>query len=104
MSVEIDREAAAVYGISVDQVRPGTVQRVWYAPGRNDYTPSNDYQVILESLPEFQADPSGLSKIFVKTNVAGSATGIGSSATGGSPGAGVTGNGVPSGTASRCPR
>jgi len=33
------------------------------------YTPSSDYQVILESLPEFQADPSGLDKIFLKTNV-----------------------------------
>ena len=33
------------------------------------FTPSNDYQVIMESLPEFQADPSGLSKIFLKTNV-----------------------------------
>ena len=24
------------------------------------FTPSNDYQVIMESLPEFQAEPSGL--------------------------------------------
>jgi HAE1 family hydrophobic/amphiphilic exporter-1 len=31
------------------------------------YTPDNDYQVILESKPEFQLDVSALSKIYVKT-------------------------------------
>src|SRR5262249_50058859 len=51
-------------------------------------TPSNDYQVILEAKPEFRTDPSSLSKIFVKTNT--------STTTG--PGAGVAGNGTPSGT------
>ena len=69
MTIEIDREAAAVYGITVDQIR----QELFNAFGTRQvatiYTPSNDYQVILESLPEFQADPSGLSKIFLKTNV-----------------------------------
>jgi HAE1 family hydrophobic/amphiphilic exporter-1 len=57
------------------------------------YTPTNDYQVILESQPQFQADPSQLQNIFIKTNVAGAggAGGVG-------PGAGISGNGVPSGT------
>jgi HAE1 family hydrophobic/amphiphilic exporter-1 len=57
------------------------------------YTPTNDYQIILESQPQFQADPSQLQNIFVKTNVAGAG---GAGGTG--PGAGVNGNGVPSGT------
>ena len=69
MTIEIDREAAGVYGITVDQIR----QELFNAFGTRQvatiFTPSNDYQVILESLPEFQADPSGLSKIFLKTNV-----------------------------------
>src|SRR5262249_371468 len=63
MTIEIDREKAAIYGITVDQVR----QELFNAFGTRQvatiYTPSNDYQVILASLPEFQADPSGLSKI-----------------------------------------
>jgi hydrophobic/amphiphilic exporter-1 (mainly G- bacteria), HAE1 family len=69
MTIEIDREAAGVYGITVDQIR----QELFNAFGTRQvatiFTPSNDYQVIMESLPEFQADPSGLSKIFLKTNV-----------------------------------
>jgi hydrophobic/amphiphilic exporter-1 (mainly G- bacteria), HAE1 family len=31
------------------------------------YTPANDYQVILESLPEYQASASDLSRIYLKT-------------------------------------
>src|SRR6185295_15628541 len=69
MTIEVDREQAAVYGITVDQIR----QELFNAFGTRQvatiYTPSNDYQIILESLPEFQADPSGLEKIFLKTNV-----------------------------------
>jgi HAE1 family hydrophobic/amphiphilic exporter-1 len=56
------------------------------------YTPSNDYQVILEAKPEFRTDASSLSKIYVKTTGSGAATG----GTGG-PGSGVTGSGIPSG-------
>jgi HAE1 family hydrophobic/amphiphilic exporter-1 len=87
MTVEVDREKASVYGVSVDQVR----QELFNAFGSRQvatiYTPAMDYQVILESQPEFQADPSGLSKIYLKTN-AGSQS---------STGGGVTGVGVLSG-------
>ncbi len=67
MNVEVDREKAAVYGISVDQVR----QEMYNAFGSRQvatiYTPDDDYQVILESKPEFQTDISALSKIYLKT-------------------------------------
>src|SRR5258705_13530400 len=93
MTVEIDRETAAVYGVTIDQIR----QELFNAFGARQvatiYTPTNDYQVILESQPRFQADPSQLQNIFVKTNVAGGA------GTGTRPGAGVNGNGIPSWTA-----
>ena len=93
MTVEIDREKAALYGVTVDQVR----QELFNAFGSRQvatiYTPSNDYQVILESLPEFQVDPSSLSRFFLKTSAGGFA-GAGASA----PGGGVSGVGVLSGT------
>ena len=93
MTIEVDRERAAVYGISVDQIR----QELFNAFGNRQvatiYTASNDYQVILESLPEFQADPDALSKIFLKTSLAGVAAGV----PGQAPGAGVNGVGVLSG-------
>ena len=67
MLVDIDREKAAVYGITIDQVR----QELFNAYGSRQvstiYTASNDYQVILEALPEFQTDPTALSKLRLKT-------------------------------------
>ena len=92
MTVEIDREKAAFYGVTIDQIR----QELFNAFGARQvatiYTPTNDYQVILESQPRFQADSSQLQNIFVKTNVSGAG------GTGTGPGAGVSGNGIPSGT------
>jgi HAE1 family hydrophobic/amphiphilic exporter-1 len=93
MTVEIDREKAAVYGVTIDQIR----QELFNAFGARQvatiYTQTNDYQVILESQPQFQADPSQLNNIFVKTNTP-SASSTGSPA---GPGSGINGNGVPSG-------
>ncbi len=94
VTIDVDREKAAVYGVTVDQVR----QELFNAFGTRQvatiYTASNDYQVILETKPEFRQDPSNLNNIFVKTNGPGAAT----NATGTSgPGGGVTGNGIPSG-------
>ena len=67
MGVEIDREKAAVYGITVDQIR----QELYNAFGSRQvatiYTPANDYQVILETKPEFQQSPDDLNRIFLKT-------------------------------------
>src|SRR4029079_5267028 len=89
MTVELYREKSAVYGVTIDQIR----QELFNAFGARQvatiYTPTNDYQVILESLPEFQAGPSQLQNVFVKTgtqNLNG-------------PGAGISGNGVPTGQA-----
>ena len=69
IEIEIDREKAAFYGISVDQIR----QELYNAFGNRQvatiYTPINDYQIILETRPEFQADTSGLSKIYLKTSL-----------------------------------
>jgi HAE1 family hydrophobic/amphiphilic exporter-1 len=102
MTIEVDREAAAIYGITVDQVR----QELFNAFGSRQvatiYTSSSDYQIILESMPEFQADPSSLSKIHLKTNVNQTgganapATGAPSAAGGGVGGVGaLTGPVVP---------
>ena len=103
MTIEVDREQAAIYGITVDQIR----QELFNAFGSRQvatiFTPSNDYQVILESLPEFQADPSSLSKIFLKTNV--NATGGGATLAAGAqgaPGGGVGGVGTLRARRSRC--
>jgi HAE1 family hydrophobic/amphiphilic exporter-1 len=90
MTVEIDREKAAVYGITIDQIRQELFDAFGARQVASIYTPTNDYQVILESQPRFQADPTQLQNIYVKTNLPGAGSGTG-------PGSGVNGNGVPSG-------
>jgi HAE1 family hydrophobic/amphiphilic exporter-1 len=94
MAVEVDRAAAAVYGVSVDQIRQELFNCFGTRQVATIYTASADYQVILECNPEFQADPSGLSKIFLKTNLSG---GAGGTAAVVAPGAGVNGTGNPTG-------
>ena len=98
VKIDVDREKAAVYGVTIDQVR----QELFNAFGTRQvatiYTQTNDYQVILETKPEFRNDPSNIANIYVKTNGGGTAQ-IASGATGaGGPGSGVTGNGIPAGT------
>jgi HAE1 family hydrophobic/amphiphilic exporter-1 len=90
IEIEIDREKAAFYGITPDQIR----QELYNAFGNRQvatiYTPINDYQVILEARPDFQLDTSGLSKIYLKTNLANTS--------GATPmGGGVMGTGTPNG-------
>ena len=93
--IEVDREKAAVYGITIDQVR----QELFNAFGTRQvatiYTQSNDYQVILETKPEFRSDPSNLANIYVKTNSGGTGQAAGGGA--GGPGSGISGSGTPSG-------
>src|SRR5204862_2952525 len=78
MNVEIDREKAAVYGITIDQIRQELFDAFGARQVASIYTPTNDYQVILESQPKFQADPTQLQNIYVKTNFAGTSPGPGS--------------------------
>ncbi len=67
ITVEVDREKAAVYGVSIDQVR----QELYNAFGSRQvatiYTPANDYQVILESMPEYKTGPNDLDRMYLKT-------------------------------------
>ncbi|MBS0533420.1 MAG: efflux RND transporter permease subunit [Proteobacteria bacterium] len=68
VTVEVDREKAGVYGFTIDQIR----QELYNAFGTRQvatiYTPANDYQVILESLPEYQTGANDLDRIFLKTS------------------------------------
>jgi hydrophobic/amphiphilic exporter-1 (mainly G- bacteria), HAE1 family len=67
MTVDIDREKAAVYGITVDQVRNQLYSAFGARQVGTIYMPSNDYQIILEAQPQFRVDPSDLSKLYMKT-------------------------------------
>ena len=68
MTVDIDREKAAVYGVTVDQVRNQLYNAFGARQVGTIYMPSNDYQIILEVQPQFRVDPSDLSKLYMKTS------------------------------------
>ena len=95
MMIEIDREKAAVYGITVDQVRQELLQRLRHPPGR-DHLHADQR---LSGHPgnasrNSSTDPSSLSNIFVKTNGPGAAAAAAGATAAGS---GITGNGIPTG-------
>ncbi len=67
VTVEVDREKAAVYGVSVDQVRQTLYDAFGSRQVATIYTPANDYEVILETKPEFQQSANDLEKVYLKT-------------------------------------
>jgi HAE1 family hydrophobic/amphiphilic exporter-1 len=94
ISLQIDREAAAVYGVTQDQIRQELYDCFGNRQVASIYTAINDYYVILECDPKIQADPIGLSKLFLKTNLNGQTT-VGGVAP--AAGSGVSGATAPTG-------
>ncbi len=68
MTVDIDREKAAVYGVTVDQVRNQLYNAFGSRQVGTIYMPNNDYRIILEAQPQFRIDPSDISKLYMKTS------------------------------------
>jgi HAE1 family hydrophobic/amphiphilic exporter-1 len=67
VTIQIDRQKAAVYGVSIDQVRQELYNAFGVRQVATIYSPVNSYQVILETAPEFQVGPDDLARIFLKT-------------------------------------
>ncbi|MBI5014120.1 MAG: efflux RND transporter permease subunit [Deltaproteobacteria bacterium] len=67
VNVDIDRDRASALGLSADQIE----NSLYYAYGARQvstiYTPTNQYQVILQLLPEYQRDPTALSLLYLRS-------------------------------------
>ncbi|HEY6000781.1 MAG TPA: efflux RND transporter permease subunit [bacterium] len=67
VTIEIDRDRAAALGVSAQQIE----NSLYYAYGARQvstiYTPTNQYQVILQTLPEYQRDPAALDLLSIRT-------------------------------------
>jgi len=65
LDIDIDREHAAALGLSADQIE----NSLYYAYGARQvstiYTPTNQYWVILQLLPEYQSDPKALDLLYL---------------------------------------
>ncbi|WP_448187309.1 efflux RND transporter permease subunit [Azospirillum sp. sgz301742] len=66
--VNIDREKATTLGVTADQVRSTLYSAFGQRQVSTIYTPSNDYQVLIELDPKYQQDDSALSRVYVRNN------------------------------------
>ena len=66
--VEIDREKASALGVSALQIE-SALNYAFGAPQVSTiYTPTNQYWVMMELLPQYQRDPAALSMLYVRSS------------------------------------
>ncbi|MDA0990486.1 MAG: efflux RND transporter permease subunit [Verrucomicrobia bacterium] len=65
--VEIDRNRSATLGITAEQIEGALASAYGSQRVTTIYTPSNQYEVILEVDPRFQQDPSALSHLYLRS-------------------------------------
>ncbi|MDE3166951.1 MAG: efflux RND transporter permease subunit, partial [Acidobacteriota bacterium] len=63
--VDIDRDRAAALGLTADHVESALYNAYGSRQVSSIYTPTDDYQVIMELLPEYQANPEALHLLYV---------------------------------------
>ena len=68
VTVDIDRDKATALGVTAHQVEDVLYAAYGSREISTIYAPTNDYQVILELLPEYQKDPDALSLIYLRGN------------------------------------
>jgi HAE1 family hydrophobic/amphiphilic exporter-1 len=65
INVEIDRKQAAAHGVTIAQIQTALGDAFGSRQISTIYTPTNEYQVIMEAKPEFQKDTSALGRLFI---------------------------------------
>jgi hydrophobic/amphiphilic exporter-1 (mainly G- bacteria), HAE1 family len=63
--VDIDREKAAAFGVTTDQIRTALYNAFGTRQISTIFTEADDYQVIIEADSQFQNDPTALGRIYV---------------------------------------
>ena len=64
--VEIDRNKASALGVTPEQIESALFSAFGSRQVSTIYTPSNEYWVIMELDPKYQADPSALTLLYVR--------------------------------------
>jgi hydrophobic/amphiphilic exporter-1 (mainly G- bacteria), HAE1 family len=65
--IDIDRDHASALGVTADQVETALFSAYGSRQVSSIFTPTNDYQVIMELLPQFQMDPNALNLLHVRS-------------------------------------
>jgi HAE1 family hydrophobic/amphiphilic exporter-1 len=88
VNVQIDRDKAAALGVTANQIENAFYDA--YGPRwvSTIYAAVNEYKVLLELAPQFQADPSALSLLYFKASPGQASGGSASGSTGGAIAAG----------------
>ena len=67
MLVEIDREKAAALGVTAMQIEAALNNAYGSPQVSTIYTPTNQYWVMMELLPQYQRDPAALSLLYIRS-------------------------------------
>src|SRR6266404_2879666 len=68
VNVDIDRKQASALGVTIGQIQTALGDAYGSRQISTIFTPTNEYQVILEVKPEFQLDPSALGKLYIRSD------------------------------------
>src|SRR6267154_5391666 len=68
INVDIDRKQAASRGVTVAQVETALGSAFGSRQISTIYSPTNEYQVIMEVKPEFQKDPNALGRLYIRSS------------------------------------
>lgn len=68
LRMDIDRDQAFIMDVTPMNIQDALYSAYGERQISTIYTPNNDYQVIIELLPQYQADPSVLSMLYVRSS------------------------------------
>jgi len=68
VTLDIERDRASALGVTATQVQSALLNAYGSRQVSSIYTPTNDYQVIMELLPEYQRDPNALRMLYVRSS------------------------------------
>jgi HAE1 family hydrophobic/amphiphilic exporter-1 len=67
LSIDVDRDKAAVLGLTEDQVRSSLYSQFGTRQVATLYTASNQYQIIIENDPKYQTGAADLTQTYIRT-------------------------------------
>ncbi len=69
VKVDIDRDHASTMGVTADKIENALYDAFGQRQVSDIYTPTNDYQVLMELLPRYQLDPAALHLLYIRSDV-----------------------------------